>query len=126
MDLTAEQETAPSMAERAPRRGIGYALLAALLFGVSTPLAKGLLIGLSPQVLAGLLYLGSGLGLGALWLIRRRAGRVAEAALSRRDLSPGWSARSALAACSARCCCWSASHTPLPPPPPCCSTSREC
>jgi len=35
MDLTAEQETAPSMAERAPRRGIGYALLAATLFGVN-------------------------------------------------------------------------------------------
>jgi len=48
--------------------GVGYALLAAALFGTSTPLAKGLLASVSPQVLAGLLYLGSGLGLGMLWL----------------------------------------------------------
>lgn len=43
--------------------GIGAALLAALLFGVSTPLAKLLLGDLAPVTLAGLLYLGSGLGL---------------------------------------------------------------
>ena len=39
------------------------ALLAAALFGVSTPLAKLLLVSSSPIMLAGLLYLGSGLGL---------------------------------------------------------------
>lgn len=43
--------------------GIGAALGAALLFGASTPLAKGLLAVLDPWLLAGLLYLGSGLGL---------------------------------------------------------------
>lgn len=42
------------------------ALLAALLFGASTPLAKGLVGELPPLLLAGLLYLGSGIGLGAL------------------------------------------------------------
>jgi drug/metabolite transporter (DMT)-like permease len=48
-----------------------YALLASLLFGVSTPFAK-LLLGEIPSVmLAGLLYLGSGLGLGA-WLLCRK------------------------------------------------------
>jgi drug/metabolite transporter (DMT)-like permease len=67
------------------RAGIRYALLAAILFGLSTPLAKLLLRGISPQVLAGLLYTGSGLGLGAYWLVWGRwTGR--EARLSRRDL----------------------------------------
>jgi len=49
-------------------RGISYALASAILFGVSTPLAKLFLGEISPFLLAGLLYLGSGLGL-ALWKI---------------------------------------------------------
>lgn len=54
--------------------GTGPALLAALLFGVSTPLAKLLLGDLAPGTLAGLLYLGSGVGLTALrWAWRSRA-----------------------------------------------------
>jgi drug/metabolite transporter (DMT)-like permease len=43
------------------------ALIAALLFGASTPFAKLLVGEVPPLLLAGLLYLGSGLG---LWLIR--------------------------------------------------------
>lgn len=43
--------------------GYFYAILAAVLFGASTPAAKWLLSGTSPWLLAGLLYLGSGLGL---------------------------------------------------------------
>lgn len=46
------------------------ALSAALLFGASTPLAKLLVGNMPPLLLAGLLYLGSGLGLGALLLAR--------------------------------------------------------
>src|SRR5437867_707174 len=46
--------------------GIIYALSAALLFGVSTPFAKTLLTHIAPVTLAGVLYLGSGLGL-LLW-----------------------------------------------------------
>lgn len=65
--------------------GVGMALLAAALFGASTPLAKGLLQDTSPQLLAGLLYLGSGLGLFLVWRIRQ--GRTPrEASLSRRDV----------------------------------------
>jgi drug/metabolite transporter (DMT)-like permease len=45
------------------RTGILYALGSAALFGVSAPLAKILLGDISPWLLAGLLYLGSGLGL---------------------------------------------------------------
>ncbi|HTP96585.1 MAG TPA: EamA family transporter, partial [Burkholderiales bacterium] len=50
------------------------ALLAAALFGASTPLAKLLLRETSPLMLAGLLYLGSGTG---LLLLRFAAQRVA-------------------------------------------------
>ena len=45
------------------RPGITAALGAALLFGAGTPLAKLLVDGVGPWLLAGLLYLGSGLGL---------------------------------------------------------------
>ncbi|NIF51663.1 DMT family transporter [Burkholderia sp. Ax-1724] len=47
------------------------ALLAAALFGATTPLAKALLDSLSPFLLAGLFYLGSGVGLGIVMLARR-------------------------------------------------------
>jgi drug/metabolite transporter (DMT)-like permease len=49
-----------------------HALLAAALFGASTPLAKLLIGDVSPLLLAGLLYLGSGLGLASVRLIRDR------------------------------------------------------
>jgi drug/metabolite transporter (DMT)-like permease len=69
-----------------------YALLAlasAALFGASTPLAKLLLGELPPLALAGLLYLGSGLGLVAVRIAtrsRRGAGQSAtEAPLAARD-----------------------------------------
>lgn len=44
-------------------QGIAAALGAAVLFGAGTPLAKLLLESVSPWLLAGLLYLGSGIGL---------------------------------------------------------------
>lgn len=56
-------------------RGVPAALAAALLFGASTPLAKMLLGEISPWLLAGLLYLGSGLGL-ALARALTRAERI--------------------------------------------------
>ncbi len=46
------------------------ALLAAFFFGVSTPLSKALLGGLNPFLLAGLLYLGAGIGLSVYTLLR--------------------------------------------------------
>jgi drug/metabolite transporter (DMT)-like permease len=45
------------------RHGALAALLAALLFGISTPLVKILVGGIAPLMLAGLLYAGSGIGL---------------------------------------------------------------
>jgi drug/metabolite transporter (DMT)-like permease len=62
-------------------RAIAYALLSAALFGASTPLAKIFVGSISPLALAGLLYLGSGIGLGA-WLLLRRP----PAALAARDV----------------------------------------
>ena len=53
-------------------RAIAYASLSALLFGASTPFAKLLVGAISPLALAGLLYLGSGIGL-AIWFALRRA-----------------------------------------------------
>lgn len=52
-------------------RAIGIALLSALLFGASTPLARLLLERADAWTLAGTLYLGSGLGLAAWRLLRR-------------------------------------------------------
>jgi hypothetical protein len=67
--------------------GILFALASALLFGASTPFAKLLLGALDPWMLAGLLYLGSGLGLGALWIGRYFIGSaLAEAPLRRPDI----------------------------------------
>jgi drug/metabolite transporter (DMT)-like permease len=58
-------------------RSASPALAAALLFGASTPLAKTLTGSISPILLAGLLYLGSGLGLAGVLLARRLAGKAA-------------------------------------------------
>lgn len=52
-----------------------YALFAAALFGASTPFAKLLIGNLSPILLGGLLYLGSGVGLAITRLIRDQGWR---------------------------------------------------
>ena len=72
-------------------------MLAALLFGASTPAAKTLAGEMSPFMLAGLLYAGSGLGLAA-WLgatrLRRR-GNIGRAPLTRAGMP--WLAGAVLA-----------------------------
>jgi len=52
--------------------GYLYAIAAAVLFGASTPAAKWLLNDASPWLLAGLLYLGSGVGLFLVRFVRQR------------------------------------------------------
>ena len=65
--------------------GPALALAAAVLFGLSAPAAKILLGAIDPWLLAGLLYLASGVGLGAV-LVARTGGRgVREAPLGRAD-----------------------------------------
>jgi drug/metabolite transporter (DMT)-like permease len=71
-------------------RGAGapaLALVAAALFGLSAPAAKVLVGSVDAWLLAGLLYLGSGVGLALVRVVRRLAGApVQEATLARRDL----------------------------------------
>ncbi|MEQ1650142.1 MAG: EamA family transporter, partial [Hyphomicrobiaceae bacterium] len=65
------------------------ALVSAALFGLSTPASKVLLGQVDPAVLAGLLYLGAGIGVAILRRVLRRAAAsddVREAALARKDL----------------------------------------
>jgi len=64
-------------------RAILLALLAALTFGASAPIAKALLGVTDAWILAGLLYLGAGVGLGMVRLARPNVG---EAPLRRADL----------------------------------------
>ena len=69
------------------RSGPGLALGAAVLFGLSAPAAKLLAGTVDPWLLAGLLYLGSGVGLGLYRLGTRLLGGAApEAPLGRTDL----------------------------------------
>ena len=66
--------------------GVPLALGAAVAFGASTPLAKFLLGSIDPWIMAGLLYLGSGLGLSVLIAIRKLTGTtLEEAKLTRGD-----------------------------------------
>ena len=62
-----------------------YALLAAMLFGLSAPLSKLLLAQVDPLPLASLLYLGAGLGVGLVLLGQRVRGSQTEAGLTRQD-----------------------------------------
>lgn len=67
--------------------GAPIALASAALFGASTPFAKLLLGAVDPWLLAGLLYLAAGLGLGAYAALRRLLGRRSgEAPLRAADL----------------------------------------
>src|SRR5947207_5550490 len=68
--------------------GAPLAIVSAALFGASTPFAKLLLgDGVDPWLLAGFLYLGSGVGLGVVEIARRAAGRTRpETPLRRGDL----------------------------------------
>jgi drug/metabolite transporter (DMT)-like permease len=68
--------------------GVPFALASAALFGASTPLAKLLLGAVDPWLLAGVLYLGAGLGLAPVRPSLRRHGRgsTTEAPLRRADL----------------------------------------
>ncbi|MCA9662633.1 MAG: EamA family transporter [Myxococcales bacterium] len=70
---------------RSQRLGALLGLLAALTFGVSAPLSKILLEEVEPTLLAGLLYLGAGIGLALVRVVRTDR---SEAPLTRRDLPP--------------------------------------
>ncbi|SDM39465.1 DMT family transporter [Actinomyces ruminicola] len=69
-------------------RYVAYALIAALLYTLSTPVSKLLLDDVAPGVLAALLYLGAGAGMSLIALLRNRIGTTAPRAapLERADL----------------------------------------
>jgi drug/metabolite transporter (DMT)-like permease len=67
--------------------GVPMALASAVLFGVATPLSKILLGTVNPQLLAGILYLGAGLGLACVHFSRAAMGIPApEAPLRTSDI----------------------------------------
>ena len=69
------------------RAAVMRALLSAALYGLSVPVSKLLLEGVSSNWMSALLYLGAGLGCAAFMLVRKASGRTAdEAPLTRSDL----------------------------------------
>jgi drug/metabolite transporter (DMT)-like permease len=69
--------------------GFLYALVAAVLFGASAPLAKLFLSNIGPWALAGILYLGAGAGLLVLFVFRSLLfPSLTRAPLDRKDLLP--------------------------------------
>lgn len=68
--------------------GVFFAASSAVLFGASTPFSKLLLGKLHPVLLAGLLYLGSGIGLTLWWLLRKviSSSKAKETSLQKADL----------------------------------------
>ena len=68
-------------------KATGLAIAAAALYAISTPFSKILLEGISPTMMASLLYLGAGIGLLLVSCSRRIVGRESgEAPLDRSDL----------------------------------------
>ena len=69
------------------RTGILLAILAAALYSVNAPLSKLLLDYMPSTLMAGFLYLGAGVGMGAIALVRRAAKRQrTESRLTGREL----------------------------------------
>jgi len=81
--------------------GVPFALGSAALFGAAPPLSKLLLEATSPFMLAGLLYLGAGIGLAAFRLVRSEP---SEAQLGRADL-PWLALAIGMGGILARLCC---------------------
>lgn len=68
-------------------KSVFYAILAAALYGISSPVSKLLLVGLSPTFMAALLYLGAGFGMLIVHLLVRKTQRGGnEAKLTKKEL----------------------------------------
>ncbi len=68
------------------KKAIFYAILAAIFYSISTPLSKLFLDKIPPVTMAGLLYLGAGLGIGIVYLILKlRKKEMKEESLSIKD-----------------------------------------
>lgn len=68
-------------------RGIFLAILAAVLYAINSPFSKLLLDYIPPTLMAGLLYIGAGVGMGAIFLTGKLTKREsAEAKITKSDL----------------------------------------
>ena len=68
-------------------RAIFYAVLAAALYALNSPLSKLLLNSVPPTMMAGFLYLGAGIGMALMGLARRKTGYgKQEMRLTKKDL----------------------------------------
>jgi drug/metabolite transporter (DMT)-like permease len=65
---------------------IFHAILAAVCYGISAPVAKILLSDMSPALMASLLYLGAGIGMGAVNLFLGKRGAGNEARITKKEL----------------------------------------
>lgn len=72
---------------KSTKAGISLAVLAAALYAVNSPLSKILLNYMPPTLMAGFLYIGAGLGMGIIALIRRaKKSEKREARLTKAEL----------------------------------------
>ena len=68
------------------KKAVFFAVLAAALYALNAPVSKLLLRNAPPTMMAGFLYLGAGIGMGILGLIRSRTGQARkEKRLARKD-----------------------------------------
>ena len=61
-------------------KAIFFAVLAAALYAINSPLSKLLLERLTPTMLAALLYLGAGIGLSIVGIVQRKTAKVTKEA----------------------------------------------
>lgn len=72
---------------KAINKSIIFAILAAALYAISTPVSKLLLENVPPTMVAAFLYLGAGIGMGLMMLIKNRSRNgVKEERLTRSDV----------------------------------------
>ena len=69
------------------RRGIFFAVLAAALYALNAPFSKLLLVEVPPTLMAGLLYLGAGIGMAIIFLVKKLRGTQSrEQRLTKKEL----------------------------------------
>jgi len=74
------------MSEDKNTTAILLAILAAALYAISTPVSKVMLQNVAPTMVAAFLYLGAGIGMGAMMLVRSGRHRATEERLHRNDI----------------------------------------
>ena len=72
--------------EKKEYRAIFFAILAAALYAISSPISKLLLNEVPPRMMAAFLYLGAGLGMSFIDVIRRKNHKNTEAKLTKKEL----------------------------------------